>query len=78
MSEMSPLAKVLMLVLRGGSIASVALLVLFAGILVYQRITPEGHLVMSRQDLSVLGLLAVLLALASYLIRSISNEINRQ
>ncbi len=75
MSEMSPLAKFLMLVLRSGSIGAAALLLLFAGISIYQKITPDGHLVMTRQDWSFLAVLGALLILALYLVRAIAKEI---
>ena len=76
MSEMSQLAKFLMHILRNGSIGAAALLVLFAGISIYQKITPEGQLVMTRQDWSFLGVLAAMLFLALYLVRAITKEIN--
>ena len=77
MSEMAPLAKLLMLILRNGSIGAAALLILFAGISVYQKITPDGQLVMTREDWSFLGVLAALLLLALYLVRAIRKEIER-
>ena len=77
MSEMAPLAKLLMLILRNGSIGAAALLILFAGISVYQNITPDGQLVMTREDWSFLGVLAALLLLALYLVRAIRKEIER-
>ena len=75
MSDMSPLAKILLHILRSGSMGAAALLVLFAGISVYQKITPDGQLVMARQDWGFLGVLAVILLLALYLIRAIAKEI---
>ncbi len=75
MSEMSPLAKFLLHILRNGSIGSAALLVLFAGISIYQKITPGGHLAMTRQDWSFLAVLGTLLFLALYLVRAIAKEI---
>jgi hypothetical protein len=77
MSEMSPLAKVLMMILRKGSIVAAALIILFGGISVYQKITPDGHLAMARQDWTFLAVLAAMLLLAIYLIRAIASEINR-
>lgn len=77
MSEMAPLAKLLMLILRNGSIGAAALLFLFAGISIYQNITPDGQLVMTREDWSFLGVLAALLLLALYLVRAIRKEIER-
>jgi predicted small integral membrane protein len=76
MAEMSPLAKALMSILRSGSMIAAALLILFAGIKVWQRITPDGHLAMTRQDWSFLGVLAALLALAIYLVYAIAKEMN--
>ena len=75
MSNMSPLAKFLLHILRSGSMGAAAILVLFAGISIYQKITPDGQLVMARQDWSFLGVLAALLLLALYLIRAIAKEI---
>ena len=75
MQEMSPLAKLLMQILRSGSIGAAALLALFAAILIYQKITPDGHLAMTRQDWSFLGVLAALMLLAVYLVRAIAKEI---
>lgn len=72
---MSPLAKFLMHILRSGSIGAAALLVLFAGISIYQKITPDGHLVMTQQDWSFLAVLGALLFSALYLIRAIAKEI---
>jgi hypothetical protein len=76
MSEMSPLAKFLMHILRNGSIGAAALLILFAGISIYQKISPDGQLLMTRQDWSFLGVLAAMLALALYLVRAIAKEMN--
>jgi len=73
---MSPLAKFLMHVLRCGSIGAAALLVLFAGISIYQKITLDGHLVMTRQDWGFIAVLGALLFLALYLVRAITKEIN--
>ena len=76
MSEMSPLARFLMLILKNGSIGAAVLLALFAGILIFQKITPDGHLAMTKQDWSFLGVLAALMLLALYLVRAITKEIN--
>jgi hypothetical protein len=74
---MSPLAKFLMSILRHGSIGAGALLVLFAGILIYQKITPDGHLAMTKQDWSFLGVLVALFLLAMYLVQAIAKEIGK-
>jgi hypothetical protein len=77
MAQMSPLAKFLMLILRNGSIGSVCLIGLFMAIFLYQKISPDGHLVMVKQDWGFLGVLVALMLLAIYLVRSIANEIKR-
>jgi hypothetical protein len=74
MSQMSPLAKLLVSVLRWGSMASAGLLVLFASVFIWQKWTPAGP-VLTRQDWGFLGVLAALLLLAIYLVRSIAKEI---
>lgn len=74
MAEMSPLAKVLMSILQKGSWAAGAMIVLFGGILLYQRYTPEGF-VFQKGDFGFLGVLAVMLLLALYLVRGIKKEI---
>jgi hypothetical protein len=74
MAEMSPLAFVLMSILRKCSWVAGGLLILFAGILLWQRYTPEGFL-WQQGDKGFLGLLAVLFLLAVYLVRSIGKEI---
>jgi hypothetical protein len=71
---MSPLAQVLVSILRWGSMGSAGLLVLFVSIFLWQKWTPAG-LVLSRQDWGFLGVLVALLLMAIYLIRSIAQEI---
>ncbi len=75
MAEMSPLARVLMTILQKGSWAAAALLALFAGILLWQRYTPDGF-AWQQGDKGFLGLLAVLFVLALYLVRSFKKEMN--
>jgi hypothetical protein len=75
MAEMSPLARVLMGILQKGTWVAGGLLALFAGILLWQRYTPEGF-VWQQGDKGFLGLLAVLFALAVYLIRSFKKEMD--
>jgi hypothetical protein len=75
MSEMSPLAKGLMLILRNGAIGSAGLLVLFICIEIYQRRGPDGHLNMNRQDWGFMGLLIVLFFVAIFLARAITKEV---
>jgi hypothetical protein len=76
MAEMSPLARVLMGILEKGSWVAGGLLALFAGILLWQRYTPEGF-VWQQGDKGFLGLLAVLFALAVYLVRSFKKEMDK-
>lgn len=73
MAEMSPLARVLMMILHRGTWVAGALIVLFASILLFQRYTPTGF-VFQQGDIAFLVILAVLLALAIYLVRGISKE----
>lgn len=77
MADMSPLAKLLMKVLRSGSWAAAALLMLFIAILLWQRITPDGGLSLTRQDYGFIGAVVALVALAVYLVRAIGREIDR-
>lgn len=74
MAEMSPLARFLMVILQKGSWAAAALLALFAGILLFQRWTPDG-LVLQKGDVGFLGVLGVLFLLAVYLVRGIGREV---
>jgi hypothetical protein len=75
MAEMSPLLRVLMGVLHKGSWAAGVLLAIFAGILLWQRWTPDG-LVLKQGDTGFLTVLGVLFLLALYLIRSIGKEMD--
>jgi hypothetical protein len=75
MAEMSPLARVLMTILQKGTWVAGGLLALFAGILVWQRYTPEGF-AWQQGDKGFLGLLAVLFLLAIYLVRSFKKEMD--
>jgi hypothetical protein len=74
MAEMSPLARVVMGLLQKGSWVAAVLIALFAGILLWQRHTPNGF-AWQTGDKGFLVLLALLFALAVYLIRSIGKEI---
>jgi hypothetical protein len=74
MAEMSPLARILMLVLQRGSWAAGALIVAFGGILLYQRKTPDGF-AFQKGDVAFFVVLGLLLALAVYLVRAIRKEI---
>jgi polyferredoxin len=76
MSEMSPLGRLLMNLLYKGSWAAAVLIAVFAGILVYQRLTPEGSLAFVPGDFGFLAVLAALFSLAVYLVRGIRREID--
>jgi hypothetical protein len=75
MAEMSPLARILMSVLRKGTWVAGAFVLLFAGLLCYQRYVPDVGFVFKDGDFRFLGVLAVLLGLAVYLVRGIAKEI---
>ena len=77
MAENSPIGKLILLVLRNGSIGSAALMALFIGINVWQHITPEGHLMIEGGDRGFLGLLIVLLLFSLYLVWSIGKELKK-
>ncbi len=74
MTEMSPLSSILMRLLRAGIWGAMALLPLFAGLLLYQRWTADG-LVLQKTDYGFLTVLAVLFLLAIYLVRAIGKEL---
>ena len=75
--RMSPLGAVLLSILRWGSCGAAALLVLFAGILLYQRRTSSGAIELQQGDLAFLGVLGALLILAVYLVRGIASELRK-
>ncbi|NJM30661.1 MAG: hypothetical protein HC855_11650 [Rhizobiales bacterium] len=75
MSDMSPLSRILMRIMRAGSWGAGAALLLFAGLLVYQRYTPEGF-AFQKGDFAFLSVLAVLMLLALYLVRGIRKELD--
>ncbi len=75
--KMSPLAQILVTVLGKATWGAAALLILFGGILLYQRITPEGNLALQEGDLGFLGVLVGLLLLAVYIVRGIKREIEK-
>ena len=66
-----------MRVLRWGAWAAAVVLVLFLGIMLWQRVTPEGSVALSRQDYGFIVVVLGLVALAAYLVRAIGREINR-
>lgn len=74
MVEMSPLARIFLVILHRGSWASAVLLALFAGILLWQRWGDEG-LALQRGDVGFLVILGLLFLLAVYLVRAIRREL---
>ncbi len=69
------LGAMLMTILKYGVWGAGALLLLFGAISVWQTRQPDGSFLMTRQDWTFLGVLVALFALAVYLFRSITKEI---
>jgi hypothetical protein len=76
MSEMSPLATVLMTILRKGVWIAGGLLVLFISIALWQTRQPDGTFNVTAQDLKFIGVMVAVLLLAVYLIRAFAKEMN--
>jgi hypothetical protein len=72
---MSPLARILMAVLHKGSWVASILLVLFAGILIYQRWVPGSGFAFQKGDFGFLTVMAAMFLLAIYLVRAIRKEL---
>ena len=77
MSENSAIGKLILIVLRNGSIGAAALMALFIGINVWQHITPDGHLIIEGNDRNFIGVMIVLLSFALYLVWSIGKELKK-
>lgn len=77
MAEMSSLAKILLIMLRGGSWFAGVLLLGFIGIILWQRMTPDGSLDLRRGDITFLAVVVFLVGLAVYLVRAITREIDK-
>jgi hypothetical protein len=77
MAEMSPLASLLMRILRNGAIAAAALLVLFITIAVYQALGPNWDVNGLQNEAGFIGVLVAMLMLAIYLVRSIGKELDK-
>jgi hypothetical protein len=78
MSDESPIGRLIMVVLRNGSIGAAALMALFIGINLWQHITPDKQLVIEGNDRGFLGVMVVLLVFALYLVWSIGKELKRR
>jgi hypothetical protein len=78
MSDESPIGRLIMVMLRNGSIGAAALMALFIGINLWQHITPDKQLVIEGNDRGFLGVMVVLLVFALYLVWSIGKELKRR
>lgn len=76
MAEMSPIAGMVLKILKNGAAAAAVLLVLFSAIALWQRLTPDGSLKLQEQDYGFFGVVSILLLLALWLIRAIGREID--
>ena len=74
---MSPLAELLLKILKNGAAVAAVLLLIFLGIALWQRVTPEGALVLNRQDYGFFAVVGFLILLAVWLVRAIGREIDR-
>ena len=77
MSESSPIGRLILVVLRNGSIGATALMALFIGINLWQHITADHQLVIEGNDRGFLGVMLVLLVFALYLVWSIGRELKK-
>jgi hypothetical protein len=76
MAEMSPLAIMLMSILRKGTIATLGFLVLFTAIFLWQKHSATGW-DLNRQDWGFLSVMAIMALVALYLTFAIAKEIKR-
>ena len=77
MSESSPVGKLILVMLRFGSIGAATLMVLFIGINLWQHITPDHNLDIQGNDRSFLGVMIVVLVFALYLVWAIGKEFRK-
>jgi hypothetical protein len=77
MSDESPIGRLIMVVLRNGSIGAAALMALFIAINLWQHITPDKQLVIEGNDRGFLGVMVVLLVFAIYMVWSIGKELKK-
>jgi len=75
MSEMSPLARLILRAMRVGAVGAAGFVVLVIGIEAAKRWVGGGFGSMSRTDVSFFAVLAALLLGAIYLARSITREL---
>ena len=72
---MSPLGKIILMVMRSGSLASAGFMVLVIGIELWKRWRFGGFETMARQDMAFMGVLVVMLVGFLWLARSIKREL---
>ena len=75
MAEMSPLARLLLVILQKGAWVSAAAVLVVAGLVVWQRWAPGGP-VFQQGDPVFLAVLGALFLLAVYLVRGIRRELD--
>ena len=76
MSDISPLQRMLLRILRNGTLAAAILLVLFMVINIWQKTKVAGIESLAGQDWNFIGLLAVMILAALWLYRAIGREMN--
>ena len=76
MPDMLPITKIVMRALRWGSFACAGLMVLFAGLFIWQHQRPEG-LVLAQQDKSFLGVVVFLFLVSLALAYAIGREMKK-
>ena len=77
MAGNSPVGKLILLVLRNGSIGAAALMALFIAINLWQHITPDNQLLIEGNDRGFLGVMVVILVFSLYLVWSIGKELKK-
>jgi hypothetical protein len=76
MSEMSPLGKVLLRLLRGACLGAAGLLLGFLCLAVWQKTSGVGIEGLARQDVTFMGILAAMAFGAVWLARAIQREMD--
>jgi hypothetical protein len=76
MTDMSPLGRFLLRLLRTGALLAVALLAIFFGLALWQAYVPGQGFVLTRQDYWFLGIIAGLGFFALYLVRAMGRELD--
>jgi hypothetical protein len=76
MSDMSPLGKMILRVMRVACLVAAALLVAFLGLAFWQKTSVGGFAALVRQDYTFMGILAVMALGAFWLARAIGREMD--